>query len=323
MAFETSLVNLQTINFSNFFETTLKTQVTDGTDTNIYLTALPTDDDGTGITEGFLTLEPTSATKREIIYFNAVGADYVTVPSAANGRGVGGTTAQGHSASAVVRLANPAEVLRLYRDKINDLRTGWDLVSATGTRVDGTSFTLVGNKTDLIAVGDKVKYTDTTTKYGYVTAVAYTSVTTVTITGGSDYTLEDDPSNIYFSKASSPVGFPDDFAFNGSPVGWASFIEQVTRFYIKGKQCYLRVALNGVSNSTTTTLTAPIAARNGSFAYYKSGSMTGTNNGVGLSNVYCYIAKNTSTVTITKDGVGSAFDATNQKAAWFNLDYEI
>jgi len=138
MAFETSLVNLTNINFSNFFETTLKTAVTDGTDTNIYLTALPTDDDGASITEGFLTIEPTSSSKREIVYFNAVGADYATVPSAANGRGVGGTTAQGHASSSVVRMTPTAEVMRLFRDRLSSplsskvISSTRDLAAASG-----------------------------------------------------------------------------------------------------------------------------------------------------------------------------------------------
>jgi hypothetical protein len=109
MAFSTTLTS-SSLDQQNFFETTLKTQVTDGTDTNIYLTTLPSP------SEGFLTIEPTNGDKKEIIFYTSKGADFVTVPSAADGRGVGGTTAQGHDRSVVVRQSGVAEYYRALRD---------------------------------------------------------------------------------------------------------------------------------------------------------------------------------------------------------------
>ena len=77
----------------DFFTTTLSSAITDGSQLTIYLNNVPT------ATEGYLVIDYSNSTKREIIFYNAVGANYVTCPS--DGRGQGGTTAQAHDARSV------------------------------------------------------------------------------------------------------------------------------------------------------------------------------------------------------------------------------
>lgn len=93
------------LDWQNFFSTTLAQTIT-ASDTVIYLNSLPTP------SEGFLVIEPDSTTGREVIYYTSKGVNYVTCPSVATGRGVGGTTAASHSNGATVQMNVVAEDLR-------------------------------------------------------------------------------------------------------------------------------------------------------------------------------------------------------------------
>lgn len=84
------------LGMQDFFTTTLSAAVSDASDLTIYLNSVPTQ------TEGYLVIDYSNSTKREIIFYNAVGANYVTCP--ADGRGQGGTTAQAHDLGADVRM---------------------------------------------------------------------------------------------------------------------------------------------------------------------------------------------------------------------------
>lgn len=89
--------------FDNFFSTTLSSTIT-ASDTTVYLNALP------AASEGYLVIEPDSSSNREIIYYTSKGANFVTCPSAASGRGVGGTTAVSHNSGSTVQMNTVAEM---------------------------------------------------------------------------------------------------------------------------------------------------------------------------------------------------------------------
>ena len=86
------------------------------------------------------------------------------------------------------------------------------------------TFTISGDVTTYLSVGMKVKLTQTTVKYFIITALSYSSPnTTVTVYGGTDYTLTSDsilsPS---FSYQKSPFGFPLD------PLKWTVSVRDTT-----------------------------------------------------------------------------------------------
>ena len=111
MSWSTALTTAN-LNMQDFFSTTLSVKVTDGTDTVINLTTVP------NASEGFLVIDPLNtqgAGFREVIFYNSKGASTVTVPSAANGRGVQGT-AQGHNVGVEVRMAGVAEYWQSLKD---------------------------------------------------------------------------------------------------------------------------------------------------------------------------------------------------------------
>lgn len=198
----------------SFAEDTLASDITDSS-TSMTLT---TGNFGTPSGEQMLVIDPDVSSKREIVKCAIDGTAVTSIDRAQDG-----TAAVAHTSGAKIIMAwtkSHHEALKDGTD-LNDniitaakldanLLAGWWLLAASGTRVGDTSFTVAGDVTDQIAVGDKLKITDTTTKYLYVTAVTYGAPnTTITVTGGTDYVVAGNPTNIYYSKATSPVGFPN------------------------------------------------------------------------------------------------------------------
>ena len=106
------------------------------------------------------------------------------------------------------------EVERLQVKERPD-KTGWIPVSDTWTYVSATSFKIAGKDVrDRFPKGTKIKLIQTTTKYFYVVATAFSTDTTITITGGSDYTLASATiSGQAYSYAAAPQNFPKRFAY--------------------------------------------------------------------------------------------------------------
>jgi len=283
MAYSTLNTKIANIDQEDFFETTLKTAVTDATDTNIYLNTLPTP------TEGFLTIDPTNTSKREVIFYNAKGADYVTVPSAAIGRGVSGT-AQGHDVSSVVRLSDASKYFTFLRDRIISLNTGWIPADQSWAYASANTITVPSGATAIYSVGDKIKITQTTVKYFYVTAVADT---TLTVTGGTDYTVANDAiTSPYYSKAVNPVGFPGWFAYtpslsaNGS-MTYTSTTVNLARFKMDGKSVTLVINHQGTvggTPNTTISATLPVNCKD-DYTYCVNNIFNNGANAVGYSAV--------------------------------------
>lgn len=84
----------------------------------------------------------------------------------------------------------------------------WTYLSADGNI---GIFNVTGDVTGKYSKGMRVKYTQTTVKYGIIVAVgAYADgVTPITVWGGTDYTLEDATiESTYISIVKAPFGFP-------------------------------------------------------------------------------------------------------------------
>jgi len=113
-------------------------------------------------------------------------------------RGQAGTTDVAHAAGAEVQCAMSTAFL--------DDNTGWKIVKDTWAYASASTITVPSGAASLYSIGDKLKLTQTTVKYFYVTAVADT---VLTVTGGTDYTVANATITAnYYSKQSSPVGFP-------------------------------------------------------------------------------------------------------------------
>ena len=93
---------------------------------------------------------------------------------------------------------------------------GWIYDTDTWTYVSATSFKITGKDVCYkFPKGTKIKLVQSgITKYFYVTATAYSADTTITITGGSDYSLANATiSGQAYSYAAAPQNFPKRFAY--------------------------------------------------------------------------------------------------------------
>lgn len=147
---------------------------------------------------------------------------------------------------------------------------GWTPVVDSWSYVSGSTISVPAGAASLYAVGDKIKFTQTTVKYFYITAVADT---VLTVTGGIDYTVVDAAiSAVSYSHQSSPVGFPQWFAYTPTFEGFSSApASSVSRFCIKGRE--VTVTHNepnlGTSNATNFTISAPVP-HNGTTVFWSN-----------------------------------------------------
>lgn len=229
---------------TNNFSTTLNGSIGSG-DTTIALTSvtnLPTD---TGIVlvidrvDGSGNLTPTL---REYVKGVISSNNLISVS-----RGLGNSTAQAHISGAVVEsvpdqvtqndmvdgilvshnqdgtmvsslpLSSPvitSPTIHTFDGWISATET-WTYVSADSTNATYT-FKISGvDKTGILSAGDRIKLTQTTVKYFIITNVSFSTDTTVTIYGGTDYTLANATiTSPYYSHNKSPNGFPV------SPLKW-------------------------------------------------------------------------------------------------------
>lgn len=89
---------------------------------------------------------------------------------------------------------------------------GWIAVSDSWAYASATTITVPTDATTKYSVGDKIKIVQSgSTKYFYITVV---TSTVITVNGGSDYTVANSAiSGIYYSKATTPLGFPQWFTY--------------------------------------------------------------------------------------------------------------
>ena len=150
--------------------------------------------------------------------------------------------------------------------------SGWIEVFETWTYASADAptftFTVVGDKSTKYYPGMRIKLTQTTVKYFIITKVVYSSPnTTITVYGGTDYTLENAAIIYpYYSSAKAPAGFPLD------PTKWTVTVTDSTQ----------RSKTTDISDSTWYNINAaaqisiPIGIWNVSYMVYGSSSVTAT-----------------------------------------------
>lgn len=137
------------------------------------------------------------------------------------------------------------------------LQSGWMPLPACAY-VSANTFAVAQDYGGILAVGDRLRLVQSgATKYFYVIGVAVGgSTTTVTVTGGSDFSLSNAAiSAPCLSKAASPAGFPDwmswspAFSASGS-MTLTSVSIVIAKFKIFGRELRIIVSANGVTGGT-------------------------------------------------------------------------
>ncbi len=149
---------------------------------------------------------------------------------------------------------------------------GWSSVGETWTYASADSptftFTISGDKSAKYSPGMRIKLTQTTVKYFIITKVVYSSPnTTITVYGGTDYTLENATiESPCYSMLKAPAGFPLD------PTKWTVTVTDSTQ----------RSKTTDISDSTwynidaAAQISVPIGIWNVSYMVYGSSSVTAT-----------------------------------------------
>lgn len=162
--------------------------------------------------------------------------------------------------------------------------SGWRGVTDSWAYASATTITVPTDATTKYSVGDKIKLVQSgTTKYFYIVTVA---ATLLTITGGTDYTLANVAiSSVYYSKAASPLGFPQWFAYTPTWTNLtATSSTQTSAFSMVGKNIVVRLNLVwGASTAITgdVTFTLPVTSKN-SYTNFQSLGSVALNDASGL-----------------------------------------
>ena len=138
-------------------------------------------------------------------------------------------------------------------------KDGWVPVTGTWTYASATTIKVPSGAAAIYKVGQGLKLNNTDTKYFYIVAVADTLLT---ITGGSDYTLDSDAISAisYTNTPGTAIGFPVWFAWTpSSQTGWTDMPTGVYRFSIAEKTLFFLIDLSdSTSNATTAVLALPV-----------------------------------------------------------------
>lgn len=112
--------------------------------------------------------------------------------------------------------ANLKATLKTYFDTLYPPYSGWrsySTVTPTYTSADDPTYTITFAAVDLtsvLSVGMKVKFTNnSTTFYGFITAISFSTNTVVTLYGGTDYDVANSAITAFqYSTDRAPQGFP-------------------------------------------------------------------------------------------------------------------
>lgn len=194
----------------------------------------------------------------------------------------------------------------LYADNYPD----WMSIPYTCTYASATSFTVPANLTGILSVGDKIRLTQTTVKYFYVTGLSVSNgVTTVTVTGGSDFSLMNAAiTSPCFSKIENPTGFPPFFNWNSAyyAIGGSATISNISpaaNFWLVGHHAHIKI-----STSLTISGSIPVGI------YVSLPLISGTN--------YCAMSGYVRVSGVWKSACAGLMDTTD-KVAIISPDLQI
>lgn len=201
---------------------------------------------------------------------------------------------------------------------------GWITANEAWTTASTTTITVPTDATTKYSIGDKIRLKQGGAyKYFYIVGVA---ATTLTITGGSSYTLTH-PAAItdnYYSKVSTPVGFPQWLAYSPTVGGFAVNPTATYRFCLNGRLCTVvcNITAYGTSNSTGYTVSAPVTAGASGAATKLIDAAADNGSAINLGG-FVTIANGGSVFSLFKDYTAGGWTAAGNKGAYFMIGYEV
>lgn len=153
---------------------------------------------------------------------------------------------------------------------------GWIPAPIIWVYASASTFTISGDLTGVYTKGVRVRWTQTTVKYGVVASSVYAAgVTTVTIVVNTDFVIANAAITAQaYSYLDNPPGWPDWFGWvptytAGGTMTLASILTWA-RYRITGKTCHFVITFNATLGGTASGLvnaTAPVTPRPISLSY--------------------------------------------------------
>lgn len=204
---------------------------------------------------------------------------------------------------------------------------GW-LGGETWTYTSASSFTVAGaDVTTKYSVGDRLKLTQTTVKYFYITSVVFGgSNTVISVIGGNEYSLANAAiTSNYYSKSINPAGFPLWLTATLAMTGMTTATFDA-KFRINGRTCTVIYGPSGTSNGAAFTADLPVAPASSGLgsSVVSVFALHGINNSVAIFDIYIPINPSNATVQILRVSTGTVWTAAGLKRVDpFYLRYEI
>ena len=238
--------------------------------------------------EGMVIIDEGTATE-ELAYATTKAGSSLTIPLA--NRGLEGGSPQAHGPNVSVKgifsagmwnnlvdalitlvdkttgLLDTTKVVNLTTAQILTNKTltsplfqgsvdGWISANETWSYASASTITVPAGAASLYQKGDRIKWTQTTVKYGVIVAVADTLLT---IAVNNDYTVANAVITLnYYSHQLNPIGYPTWFGYDPTYVGFSSAPTADQKYKIDGDCITIRCNQTGTSNSATFTFTSPV-----------------------------------------------------------------
>lgn len=140
---------------------------------------------------------------------------------------------------------------------------GWITPDETWTYASASTFTVAGDRTTKYTKGTRLKWTQTTVKYGVVASSSYSAPnTTVTIAVNTDHTIANEVITAnYYSYAANPQGYPGWFNYTPTLTNLSGGTQIFAYFSIIGLDVFFefKYALAGAGVDGSVSISVPVA----------------------------------------------------------------
>lgn len=205
---------------------------------------------------------------------------------------------------------------KLQKNQIaTTLIDGWTPADATWTYASASTITVPSGAASIYQKGDRIKWTQTTVKYGVIVAVADT---VLTIAVNTDYTVANAAITAnYYSHQANPLGYPGSFTYTvNATSGWTTTVSCTYKYTVLGNVCFIYsdgdFTAGGTSNSATIVVPLPMSC---STSVYGAISAYGRDNGSNVTNIM-YAEVTGSAMTFYKGFFQTAFTTSGTKVVF-------
>ena len=215
--------------------------------------------------------------------------------------------------AATATLANKTLTSPVFTGTVD----GWISADASWTYASASTITVPSGAASLYQKGDKIKWTQTTVKYGVIVEVADTLLT---IAVNTDYTVANAViTDNYYSHNENPLGFPARFTFTPNFTGFSSVPTGACQYSVNGGivSVWINADTSGASNATTFGFTVPIASTSAAYfvgVVFDNGAWT---NNPGRGSI------SGTTASIGTSGAGGAWTGSGNKMWLGQFSYPI